>query len=109
MRQIARTDWSALRLVQVGKQFEGMSGNLHSAVNAIDLEIRRGDFYCLLGPSGCGKSTILNLIAGFEKATISDVKSSVRARPGARRLMAGYRPDDDFPGRISGLVPLVER
>src|SRR6185312_11314695 len=74
MRQIARTDWSALRLVQVGKQFEGMSGDLHSAVNAIDLEIRRGDFYCLLGPSGCGKSTILNLIAGLGKPTTGAVE-----------------------------------
>ena len=74
MRQIAGTDWSALRLAQVGKQFEGMSGHLHSAVEAIDLEIRRGDFYCLLGPSGCGKSTILNLIAGLEKPTTGELE-----------------------------------
>jgi len=90
MRQIARTDWSALRLVQVGKQFEGMSGDLHSAVNAIDLEIRRGDFYCLLGPSGCGKSTILNLIAGLEKPTIGDVEI---VGPGA-----AWRAPIDGPG-----------
>jgi NitT/TauT family transport system ATP-binding protein len=74
MRQIAGTDWSALRLAQVGKQFEGLSGQLHSAVEAIDLEIRRGDFYCLLGPSGCGKSTILNLIGGLEKPTVGELE-----------------------------------
>ena len=74
MRQIAGTDWSALRLAQVGKQFEGLSGQLHSAVEGIDLEIRRGDFYCLLGPSGCGKSTILNLIAGLEKPTVGELE-----------------------------------
>jgi NitT/TauT family transport system ATP-binding protein len=74
MRQIAGTDWSALRLAQVGKQFEGLSGQLHNAVEAIDLEIRRGDFYCLLGPSGCGKSTILNLIAGLEKPTVGELE-----------------------------------
>src|SRR5262245_55512532 len=73
MRQIAGTDWSTLRLSQVGKQFEGLSGQLHSAVDAIDLEIRRGDFYCLLGPSGCGKSTILNLIAGLDKPTVGEL------------------------------------
>jgi NitT/TauT family transport system ATP-binding protein len=74
MRQIAGTDWSALRLAQVGKQFEGLSGQLHNAVEAIDLEIRRGDFYCLLGPSGCGKSTILNLIAGLEEPTVGELE-----------------------------------
>jgi NitT/TauT family transport system ATP-binding protein len=74
MRQIAGTDWSALRLAGVGKQFEGLSGQRHNAVEAIDLDIRRGVFYCLLGPSGCGKSTILNLIAGLEKPTVGELE-----------------------------------
>ncbi len=30
------------------------------------LQIRDGEFFCLLGPSGCGKTTVLRLIAGFE-------------------------------------------
>jgi len=39
------------------------------ALKAIDLEIPRGEFVCLLGPSGCGKSTLLNAIAGFSLPT----------------------------------------
>jgi NitT/TauT family transport system ATP-binding protein len=39
------------------------------ALDGIDLEIRRGEFVCLLGPSGCGKSTLLNAIAGFSLPT----------------------------------------
>jgi putative spermidine/putrescine transport system ATP-binding protein len=36
------------------------------AVDRIDLEIARGEFFTLLGPSGSGKTTTLRLIAGFE-------------------------------------------
>jgi spermidine/putrescine transport system ATP-binding protein len=35
------------------------------ALEPLDLEIREGEFFCLLGPSGCGKTTTLNLIGGF--------------------------------------------
>jgi spermidine/putrescine transport system ATP-binding protein len=36
------------------------------ALDGVDLEIRRGEFFSLLGPSGCGKTTLLRLLAGFE-------------------------------------------
>jgi spermidine/putrescine ABC transporter ATP-binding subunit len=37
------------------------------AVNNINFEIKRGEFFSLLGPSGCGKTTTLRLLAGFEQ------------------------------------------
>jgi putative spermidine/putrescine transport system ATP-binding protein len=37
------------------------------AVDRVDLEIRRGEFFTLLGPSGSGKTTCLRMIAGFER------------------------------------------
>jgi putative spermidine/putrescine transport system ATP-binding protein len=36
------------------------------AVDDIDLEGRRGEFFTLLGPSGSGKTTTLRMVAGFE-------------------------------------------
>src|SRR4051795_5502899 len=36
------------------------------AVDGVDLEVRRGEFFTMLGPSGSGKTTTLRLIAGFE-------------------------------------------
>ncbi|MDD8049097.1 MAG: ABC transporter ATP-binding protein [Thomasclavelia sp.] len=39
------------------------------ALKDINLDIKKGEFICVLGPSGCGKSTLLNIIAGFHKPT----------------------------------------
>src|SRR4029077_14275263 len=36
------------------------------ALDHLDLEVQRGEFFTLLGPSGSGKTTTLRLIAGFE-------------------------------------------
>jgi putative ABC transport system ATP-binding protein len=38
-------------------------------LQALDLDIRRGDFLALMGPSGSGKSTLLNLIGGLDRPT----------------------------------------
>jgi len=53
-----------VRLEQVTKRFGDTL-----AVDAIDLEIARGEFFSLLGPSGCGKTTTLAMIGGFETPT----------------------------------------
>jgi putative spermidine/putrescine transport system ATP-binding protein len=37
-----------------------------AAVDSVDLDVGRGEFFSLLGPSGSGKTTMLRLIAGFE-------------------------------------------
>jgi putative spermidine/putrescine transport system ATP-binding protein len=37
------------------------------AVEHLELEIGRGEFFTMLGPSGSGKTTTLRLIAGFER------------------------------------------
>lgn len=42
-------------------------------VDKLDLEIREGEFFCLIGPSGCGKSTLLKLIIGLELPTSGSV------------------------------------
>ncbi len=38
-------------------------------VNALNLDLRDGEFVSLLGPSGCGKTTTLRMIAGFIEPT----------------------------------------
>ncbi len=49
------------------------------ALEAIDLNLNRGDFVCAIGPSGCGKTSLLRVLAGYEIPTHGVV--SVDGRP----------------------------
>jgi putative spermidine/putrescine transport system ATP-binding protein len=51
-----------IRLRGLEKRYGGVA-----AVDGIDLDVLRGEFFTLLGPSGSGKTTTLRMIAGFER------------------------------------------
>jgi len=42
-------------------------------LEALDLEIARGDFLALMGPSGSGKTTLLNLIGGLDQPSAGSI------------------------------------
>jgi len=44
------------------------------AVDSVDLEIGRGEFFTMLGPSGSGKTTTLRMIAGFERPDAGSIE-----------------------------------
>lgn len=43
------------------------------AVNEMDFQIEKGEFFTLLGPSGCGKTTLLRMIAGFNEIDAGEI------------------------------------
>jgi len=44
-----------------------------TAVDSVDLEIYKGELFCMLGGSGCGKSTLLRMLAGFENPSSGSI------------------------------------
>jgi len=51
-----------IRIVGVRKRYGEVA-----AVDGVDLDVARGEFFTMLGPSGSGKTTTLRMIAGFER------------------------------------------
>ena len=40
-----------------------------TALNAVNVDIREGEFVAVMGPSGCGKSTLLNVVGMLDSPT----------------------------------------
>ena len=54
----------ALRTEKLTKVFKGFT-----AVNDVNLSVRRGHIHALIGPNGAGKTTVFNLLTHFLKPT----------------------------------------
>src|SRR5689334_3221492 len=48
-------------------------GNTSPSVDALNLEIKDGEFMVLVGPSGSGKSTALRMLAGLEDVSSGSI------------------------------------
>jgi len=53
--------------------YRAQSGERLLALDRINLQVKAGEFLCVVGPSGCGKSTLLLLIAGLHQQTSGQV------------------------------------
>jgi len=62
-----------LWLQNLSLKYKTSGGERLLALDSIDLQVRAGEFLCVVGPSGCGKSTLLYLIAGLHEPTSGNV------------------------------------
>lgn len=64
----------------------------------INLDVREGEFVCIVGPSGCGKSTLLNIVGGFLQASngTAAVDGAPVAGPDPRRVFI-FQENGVFP------------
>jgi NitT/TauT family transport system ATP-binding protein len=60
-------------LNEICLSYRTQSGERLLALDHINLQVKPGEFLCIVGPSGCGKSTLLHLIAGLHQQTSGQV------------------------------------
>ncbi|UOQ92627.1 ABC transporter ATP-binding protein [Halobacillus shinanisalinarum] len=65
---------SVLIAKQVTKTYGGKQGIKHTAIDHLDLKIRKGEFLGVMGPSGSGKTTLLNLLSSIDKPTSGTIE-----------------------------------
>lgn len=74
------------------KRFGGFT-----AVNGLDLSVRRGELYALLGPNGAGKTTSLRIVAGLLSPDVGEISicgiNRLRDPVAAKRVVA-WLPDE---------------
>jgi NitT/TauT family transport system ATP-binding protein len=68
---------AAVVVDQATKRYGQGGGSVH-ALDRVSLDVRAGEFVCLVGASGCGKSTLLNLIAGLDQPSSGRVEARGR-------------------------------
>jgi NitT/TauT family transport system ATP-binding protein len=76
-------------LSEICLSYNTQSGERLLALDHINLQVKTGEFVCIVGPSGCGKSTLLLLIAGLHRQTSGQilVDGQPIQGPGTDRIM----------------------
>src|SRR5664279_3016033 len=81
----------------VSKWFRTRRATVH-ALDNVSLNVREGEFVCLVGPSGCGKSTLLSIIAGLEMPDSGQVLADGKSVSGpGRERMVMFQESALFP------------
>ncbi|HTB01775.1 MAG TPA: ABC transporter ATP-binding protein [Bradyrhizobium sp.] len=92
---------SALQVRGLTKRFDRL------AVDALDLTVRRGEFYALVGPNGAGKTTTLRMVAGLlrpDAGAVTVFGVDALADPTAAKQMVAWVSDE--PMIYDKLTPL---
>ncbi len=86
--ELANEPPEKLVVESVSKTYQARSGRV-MALESVSLNVREGEFVCLVGPSGCGKSTLLNIIAGLDSPDTGRVLADGKpvTGPGRERMV----------------------
>lgn len=62
-----------IALHDVSRRFAASGEAATVALQGVSLQVTARQIVCLVGPSGCGKTTLLNIVAGFDRASEGEV------------------------------------
>src|SRR5919112_853817 len=86
-----RSSDAMIRLINVSKHYLGAPA---PSVAPLSMEIKRGEFICLVGPSGCGKTTTLRMINRLVEPSGGEIwidgQDVTHANPDELRRHIGY-------------------
>jgi NitT/TauT family transport system ATP-binding protein len=85
---------AAIDIAGLRKEYLSATGHV-LALDGIDLQVRPGEFLCIVGPSGCGKSTLLRILAGLDRQTSGSI--TIEAK--------GWAVENAMVFQESGLFP----
>ncbi|MFG0290284.1 MAG: ABC transporter ATP-binding protein [Rhodopirellula sp. JB044] len=79
-------------------RFTAEDGSVIQVLDSVNLNVREGEFVCIVGPSGCGKSTLLNIACGFLKPSSGQllIDEVPVDRPNRRRVFI-FQDNSVFP------------
>jgi ABC-type nitrate/sulfonate/bicarbonate transport system ATPase subunit len=80
-----------LSLLEVTRRYRRVT-----ALERVDLAVRRDEVLAVVGPSGCGKSTLLELVAGLQEPDAGTVSVLGATEAAARRRACAYMPQRDL-------------
>jgi NitT/TauT family transport system ATP-binding protein len=66
-------DVHKVALTDICLSYKTQAGARMLALDHINLQVKSGEFLCIVGPSGCGKSTLLHLIAGLHHQSSGEI------------------------------------
>src|SRR5688500_2074588 len=81
----------SLSLSKVTRRYRAVT-----ALEGVDLAVRRDEVLAVVGPSGCGKSTLLELIAGLQEPDEGAVSACGATEADERRAACAYMPQRDL-------------
>ena len=70
---VASPEVAKVALSDICLSYRTERGERLLALDHINLQVKAGEFLCIVGPSGCGKSTLLHLIAGLHPQTSGQI------------------------------------
>ncbi|MFB7087859.1 ABC transporter ATP-binding protein [Streptomyces sp. NPDC056296] len=93
------TDDVLLDVRHVRQVYSSQAGPV-TALDDIDLTVRRGEFVAVCGPSGCGKTTLLEILSGLRTPTQGEVRlGGERVIGPSREIGIVFQEDSTFPWR----------